>query len=182
MGRDCGYLAMASAIAMAADAALIRESGKSEDQLVDDIRNVIRTGFARGKRRILIIKAEGITAPCTRLVRLTEERMKEELPTLEIRATVLGHVVRGGNPSYSDRAVAGRLGFGALNSLMSGASDEMVAWLPPVQGGTPTTDSSVVRFTLERVLEETKALIDGSSPVTKRRVALMSAASGVLSL
>lgn len=182
MGRDCGYLAMASAIAMAADAVLIRESGKSEDQLIEDIRAVIRTGFSRGKRRILIIKAEGIAVPCTRLVRLTEERMKEELPTLEIRATVLGHVVRGGSPSYSDRAVAGRLGFGALNSLLAGASDEMVGWLPPVSGGTPTSDSSVHRFPLERVLEETRSLIDGSSPVTKRRVALMSAASGVLSL
>ncbi len=182
MGRDCGYLAMASAIAMAADAVLIRESGKSEDLLVDDIGQVIRSGFSRGKRRILIIKAEGVAVPCTRLVRLTEERMKEELPTLEIRATVLGHVVRGGNPSYQDRAVAGRLGFGALNSLLKGATDEMVGWLPPVQGGVPTGDSSVHRFPLERVLEETRALIDGSSPVTRRRVALMTQASGVLSL
>lgn len=182
MGRDCGYLAMASAIAMAADAVLIRENGKGEDQLIEDIRAVIRTGFSRGKRRILVIKAEGIAVPCTRLVRLTEERMREELPTLEIRATVLGHVVRGGNPSYSDRAVAGRLGFGALNSLIAGASDEMVGWLPPVPGGLPTSDSSVQRFPLDRVLDETRALIDGSSPVTKRRVALMSAASGVLSL
>ena len=182
MGRDCGYLAMASAIALAADAVLIRESGKSEEQLVDDIKAVIRSGVARGKRRILVIKAEGISAPCTRLVRMTEESMKAELPTLEIRATVLGHVVRGGSPSYADRAVAGRLGFGALQSLMQGASDEMVGWLPPVSGGTPTSDSSVHRFPLERVLEETRALIDGSSPVTKRRLALMSAASGVLSL
>lgn len=182
MGRDCGYLAMASAIAMAADAVLIRESGKTEDQLVDDIRQVIRNGFSRGKRRILIIKAEGITAPCTRLVRLTEERMKEEIPTLEIRATVLGHVVRGGNPSYQDRAVAGRLGFGALHSILQGATDEMVGWLPPVQGGVPTSDSSVLRFPLARVLEETKSLIDGTSSVTKRRVSLMSAASGVLAL
>ncbi len=182
MGRDCGYLAMASAIALAADAVLIRESGKTEDQLIDDIRQVIRAGFARGKRRILIIKAEGVNAPCTRLVRLTEERMREELPTLEIRATVLGHVVRGGSPSYQDRAVAGRLGFGALNALLGGATDEMVGWLPPVSGGIVTADSSVHRFPLTRVLEETRALIDGSSPVTKRRVSLMSAASGVLSL
>lgn len=182
MGRDCGYLAMASAVAVAADAVLIRESGKSEEQLVDDVAQVIRTGFARGKRRILIIKAEGVQVPCTKLVRLTEEKMKPEVPTLEIRATVLGHVVRGGNPSYQDRAVAGRLGFGALNSLLKGATDEMVGWLPPVPGGTPTSDSSVVRFGLQQVLEETKALIDGTSPVTKRRLTLMGAASGVLAL
>lgn len=182
MGRDCGYLAMASAVAMAADAVLIREQGKTEAQLVDDVASVVRTGMARGKRRILIIKAEGIQVATAALVRLTEERMKAEAPGLEIRATVLGHVVRGGNPSYSDRAVAGRLGFGALNALLAGATDEMVGWMPPVEGGTATADSSVVRFPLQRVLDETRSLIDGSSPVTKRRLALMGKASGVLAL
>lgn len=182
MGRDCGYLAMASAVAMAADAALIRERGKTEEQLVEDVANIIRNGYARGKRRILVIKAEGVQVPCTRLVRLTEDFLRPEMPTVEIRATVLGHVVRGGNPSYQDRAVAGRLGFAAVQALLSGATDEMVAWLPPVQGGIPTSDSSVQRFPLEKVLDETRALIDGSSPVTKRRLALMEKASDVLSL
>jgi 6-phosphofructokinase 1 len=182
MGRDCGYLAMASAVAMAADAALIRERGKTEAQLVEDVAALIRTGYARGKRRILIIKAEGVQVPCTRLVRLAEEYLKPELPTVEIRATVLGHVVRGGNPSYQDRAVAGRLGFAAVQALAAGATDEMVAWLPVVPGGTPTVDSSVQRFSLAMVLEETRALIDGTSPVTKRRLALMEKAADVLSL
>jgi 6-phosphofructokinase 1 len=167
---------------MAADAVLIRERGKTEAQLVEEVANVIRTGCARGKRRILIIKAEGVQVPCTRLVHLTEEHLRPELPAVEIRATVLGHVVRGGNPSYQDRAVAGRLGFAAVQSLLAGATDEMVAWLPPVPGGIPTSDPSVYRFPLERVLDETRALIDGSSPVTKRRLALMEAASDVLSL
>lgn len=182
MGRDCGYLAMASAIAVAADAVLIRESGKSEQQLVEDIRKVIHSSMARGKRRILIIKAEGVAIPCTTLVRLAEERIEAEFPHLEIRGTVLGHVVRGGNPSYQDRAVAGRLGFGAAQALVSGTSDEMVGWMSPVEGGTPTADSSVQRFPLAKVLAETAALIDGSSPVTKRRLSLMSQASGVMAI
>ncbi|MEZ4361901.1 MAG: 6-phosphofructokinase [Kofleriaceae bacterium] len=182
MGRDCGYLAMASAVAVAADAVLIQEQGKSDEQLVQDIANVIRTGFARGKRRILILKAEGIAAPCTKLVRLTEEHMKPELPGLEIRATVLGHLVRGGNPSYQDRAVAGRLGFSALSALLDGKTDCMTGWMSPVQGGEATQDSSVRLFPFEQVLEETRALIDGTSPVTKRRVALMEKAAGVLAL
>jgi 6-phosphofructokinase 1 len=182
MGRDCGYLAMASAVALAADAVLIREQGKSEAQLVADIAQVIRLGYARGKRRILVIKAEGVQVPCTKLVRLTEEAMRGELPTVEIRATVLGHVVRGGNPSYQDRAVAGRLGFGAVSALLEGATDEMVGWLSPVSGGLPTGDSSVQRFPLERVLAETASLIDGTSPITRRRVKLMEQASGVLAL
>lgn len=182
MGRDCGYLAMASAVAVAADAVLIREQGKSEEQLVQDVAGLIRSGFARGKRRILIIKAEGVQVPCTKLVRLAEDALKPELPGVEIRATVLGHVVRGGNPSYQDRAVAGRLGFAAVSALLAGATDEMVAWLPPVPGGTPTADSSVVRFGLQQVLDETKALIDGTSQVTQRRLKLMEKAAGVLAL
>lgn len=182
MGRDCGYLAMASAVAVAADAVLIREQGKTEAQLVDDVAGVIRSGFARGKRRILIIKAEGVSVPCTKLVRLTEDHLRSELPALEIRATVLGHLVRGGNPSYQDRAVAGRLGFAALASLLAGETDCMVAWMAPVAGGVPTEDSSVQRFSLDRVLEETRSLIDGTSPVTRRRLALMEKATGVLAL
>jgi len=182
MGRDCGYLAMASAVAVAADAVLIREEGKTEVQLVDAIATVIRTGYARGKRRILVIKSEGVQVPCTTLVRATEELMRPELPAVEIRATVLGHVVRGGNPSYQDRAVAGRLGFAAVSALLRGGTDAMVAWLPPVSGGTVTEDSSVQLFGLERVLEETRSLIDGTSPVTRRRLALMEKASGVLAL
>jgi 6-phosphofructokinase 1 len=182
MGRDCGYLAMASAIALAADAVLIREQGKSEEQLIADLSSVIRNGYARGKRRILVIKAEGVQVPTTRLVRLTEEAMRADMPTVEIRATVLGHVVRGGNPSYQDRAIAGRLGFAAVGALLRGHSDAMVAWLPPVPGGTPTEDSSVQLFSLDRVLQETAAVIDGTSPVTRRRLALMEKASGVLAL
>jgi 6-phosphofructokinase 1 len=182
MGRDCGYLAMASAIAVAADAVMIREQGKTEDQLVADLSSVIRSGFARGKRRILVIKAEGVQMPCTRLVRMAEEVMLVDMPNVEIRATVLGHVVRGGNPSYQDRAIAGRLGFAAVSSLLGGFSDSMVGWLSPVAGGTPTEDSSVQLFSLERVLVETAAVIDGSSPVTQRRLALMRQVSGVLAL
>jgi 6-phosphofructokinase 1 len=182
MGRDCGYLAMASAVAVAADAVLIREQGKSDDQLVSDVASVIRTGYGRGKRRILILKAEGVAVPCTKLVRLTEEHLRDELPGLELRATVLGHVVRGGNPSYQDRAVAGRLGFSALTALLDGSTGCMTAWMAPVSGGVATADSSVTLFPFERVLEETHALIDGTSPITKRRVALMEKAAGVLAL
>ena len=179
MGRDCGYLAMASAVALAADAVLVRELGKSEEQLVADVAQVVRHGFARGKRRILVIKSEGIAVPCTRLVRLVEPL----LPGVEVRATVLGHVLRGGNPSYHDRAIAGRLGFGATAALLEGATDEMVGWLPPVpEGGVSTHDASVTRFSLERVLQETQSLIDGSSPVTQRRLQLMERAHAVLSL
>jgi 6-phosphofructokinase 1 len=182
MGRQCGYLAMGSAIAAAADAVLYREAGKSEAQIVDSVCEVIKRGFARGKRRVLIIKAEGVQVPTQRLVQLAEEKLGGELGGAEIRATVLGHVVRGGNPTYQDRLVAGRLGLAAVEGLLKGHTDEMCAWQPPIPGGTTTQDSSVQRFPLEVVLRETAALIDGSSPVTKKRLQLMEHAAGVLPL
>ncbi len=182
MGRDCGYLAMASAIAAGADAALyIREQGRSEGELVDAVVALVRRAFAeRGKRRVLIIKAEGVEVPCTKLVREVDAKIADL--GVDIRATVLGHIVRGGSPSFLDRMVASRLALGAVTALLDGASDEMVAWQPQVPGGTATLDPSVQRFPLARVIEETKALLDGSSPITKRRLQLMQKAEGVLPL
>jgi len=182
MGRDSGYLAMASAVAVAADAALLREQGKTDEQLVAEVANVVRKGFARGKRRVLVIKAEGIGMATTKLVKDVEQAMHAELPGLEIRATVLGHVVRGGNPTYQDRSIAGRLGAVAVQALLEGGTDEMVAWQSRVPGGTATLDPFIHRFKLDVVLKETAALIDGTSPVMQGRLKLMQMAADVLPL
>lgn len=183
MGRDCGYLAMAGAIAAGADAVLFREQGRDEDAIVAAVERVIRDGFTRrGKQRVLVIKAEGVAVPCTRLVRLLEERIGGDLPGVDVRATVLGHLVRGGNPSFQDRMIAGRLGLAAVAAVLGGHSDAMVAWQSNAPGGTATGDPSVTLHPLEQVLRESAALVDGSSPVTKRRVQLMEQVEGVLGL
>lgn len=184
MGRQSGYLCMASAIAAGADAALFREESRSEAEIVQVVADAVRRGFAddRGKQRVLVIKAEGVEVPCTRLVRLVEESLATEIPGLEIRGTVLGHVVRGGNPSFLDRMVASRFALGAVTSLLAGETDAMVAWQSALPGGRPTVDRSVKLFPLAEVLAETQAMLDGSSPVTRARVQLMHAAAGVLSL
>jgi 6-phosphofructokinase 1 len=184
MGRDCGYLAMASSIAVGADAVLFREQGRTDDEVVLAVEKAIERAFAPGrdKQRVLIIKSEGVTIPCTLLVRTLSERLDGKIPGVEIRATVLGHLVRGGAPSYMDRAIAGRLALAALEALLTGGTDEMVAWQPTLPGGIDTRDSHVKRFPLETVLAETDALLDGSSPITKRRIALMERAEGILGL
>jgi 6-phosphofructokinase 1 len=184
MGRHCGYLAMASAVAVGADAVMFREQGRGEDALVAAAADVIRRGFAadRGKRRVLIIKAEGVEVPTDRLVKRAQEAIAADLPGIDVRATVLGHLVRGGNPSYQDRMVASRLAYAAVDAILEGKTDEMCAWQPPMPGGATTMDPSVFRFPLDKVLEETKALIDGSSPVTRRRVKMMEANEGTLAL
>lgn len=182
MGRDCGYLAMAAAVAVGAEAALLREHGRDEVALVGAVERAIRQAFSRrAKRRVLILKAEGVSMPCTKLVREVEGRLSD-LPGVEVRATVLGHLVRGGNPSFQDRMVAGRLGFAAVEAVLAGHTDAMVAWQPIVAGGTPTADAAVLRFPLAHVLEESHALVDGSSPITQRRLRMMEAIEGVLGL
>lgn len=176
MGRHSGYLAMASAITAGADGALLREQGRSEEQVVDALVSAIQGAFARGRKRVLLLKAEGVTIPCTRLVRLAEAR----LPGVEIRGTVLGHLVRGGAPSHMDRMIASRLGLAAVEAVLAGATGEMVAWQPTAAGGVRTGDPMVGRYPISRVLEESKALLDGSSAVTRWRVRMMEELEGVL--
>jgi 6-phosphofructokinase 1 len=184
MGRQSGYLAMASAVAAGADGVLLREQGRTEEAIVDSVAAMVRAGITsdRARRRILIIKAEGVEVPCTRLVRLVQERLVSDMPTLEIRGTVLGHLVRGGRPSYQDRMIAGRLSLAAVDALLEGVTDTMLAWMAPVPGGSPTGDPAVSRFTLARVLEETDALLDGTSVVTRWRLQTLNALEGALGL
>jgi 6-phosphofructokinase 1 len=184
MGRQSGYLCMASAIAAGADAALFREDGRSAADIVRAVTDVVRRGFDgdRAKERVLVIKAEGVEIPCTRLAREVEEALRPVLGDVEIRATVLGHVVRGGNPSFLDRMIASRFALGATTALLAGTTNVMTAWQTSSTGGEATQDRSVTLFGLDRVLEETAALLDGTSSVTKHRVALMQKAAGVLSL
>lgn len=182
MGRDCGYLAMAAAVATGAEAVLFREQGRDEATIVDALEQAIRRAFAkRHKRRVLVLKAEGVTIPCTRLVREVQARLGDDFG-VDVRATVLGHLVRGGRPSFQDRMVAGRLGLAAVAAVLQGQTDLMVAWQAIVSGGTPTPDSAVTSFPLSRVLEQSRALVDGSSPITQRRVKMMETAEGVLGL
>ncbi|MDH3500639.1 MAG: 6-phosphofructokinase [Acidimicrobiia bacterium] len=183
MGRHSGYLAMVSSVATAADAVLLPEVSKTDEELITGVEKIVRQSFTaeRAKRRVLIIKAEGVAIPATRLAREVEERLSDH-EEVEVRATVLGHVVRGGRPTYHDRMLAGRLALGAVSALVGGANDVMTAWNATTLGGTETGDPRVSTFRLEHVLEETNALLDGTSDVSRRRVLRMQDVQGVLAL
>lgn len=183
MGRRSGYLAMSSAVTVGADAVAIPEQRRSMDEIVTSVERVIRQSFEvdDGKRQSLIMLAEGAGVPATELVRVLNERL-EDLLGVEARAIVLGHLQRGGSPSYLDRMIGGRLGLMALAAISQGVSDEMVAWRPSLAGGIPTEDSRVMRYPLTRVIEESAALVDGSSEVVQRRLKMMEAVEGVLAL
>lgn len=192
MGRHCGYLAMASAIGSSADAVLFREQGKGEDQLVAELHELlVRAVRERGKKRVLIIKAEGVEVPTERLVRRLEESVAQDDLGMGIRYTVLGHVVRGGAPTFRDRLVAGRLAHAAVWAALSAPQAVrqqaatiglMAGFEPREQGGIQTPDRSVSLFPLDRVLVETESLLDGTHPTTQARLKLLSAVQGVLAL
>lgn len=185
MGRDCGYLAMASAIAVEADAVLFRERGLSDAEVLARLEEMVTQSFdpTRGKKRALIIKAEGVQLQTQTIVDALQARLDASPHRgASVRATILGHLVRGGSPTYRDRMIAGRLALAAMEAVARGGSDEMVAWQPFGGVGLDTDDPHVRRIPLEAVLAETARLLDGSSEVTRRRVQMMQRLEAVLSL
>jgi 6-phosphofructokinase 1 len=175
MGRRCGFLAMRAGLAAEADAILYGESGLGEDELVARLRDVLRRAFAPDgyKQRALIVKSEGVTIPTARLVKRLADHLADDAPGAEIRETVLGHVVRGGNPSALDRVIAQRLAYGAVIGAEKGAHDVMMAWEVPGGFGMETPDPSVRAVPIGEVLAETERLLDGTSPVIRRRMELL---------
>ena len=182
MGRDCGYLAMASSIAAMADAVVFPEQNRSEDELVDQLRSLLKQSAERGKPRVLVIIAEGVTAGAMRLKERVGAHLEIDAPGWGLRHTVLGHVVRGGRPTFRDRIVASRLAFAAVNAAIDGKTGVMAGYESHEPGGSATADPSVQLFPIDLVLERTDALIDGTHPVTKRRLALLDSIAGVLPL
>lgn len=182
MGRQSGYLAMAAAVATAADAVLLPEKPHSRDEVIDSVVDCIETSFdaARDKTRVLIIKAEGVPVPTHEIVAEAAKRVGGA--RYEVREAVLGHVVRGGNASYRDRLLAGRFGRVAVDAVLDGNTDVMAGWNIGVEIGKPTTDDWIRLFDIADVLAETEALADGTSQVSQDRVARMEAIQGVLAL
>jgi 6-phosphofructokinase 1 len=181
MGRRSGYLAMAAAVAATADAVLLPEQVREEEEIVRELTGLLRRSFSgdRSKRRVLIIKAEGVPMP-TRLLAEAIQSGVSDLEDVTIRPIVLGHLIRGGHPSFHDRMIAGRLALGAVNALANGRSDVMVGWQSNI--GVKTEDPHVSIVTLNDMLAETERLLDGTSEVTQMRLHLLSEVQGVLAL
>lgn len=182
MGRNCGFLAMRAGIAAEADAILYGEANLGEDEVVDRMKRVLSRCFApgRAKKRALIVKSEGLPIPAVRLRQRLQDVIGEIATGVDVRETILGHVVRGGDPSALDRTIAQRLSFGALLSLEGGLSDVMLGWEPPFGVGRETLDPSVRIVPLEEVLAETGRLLDGTSPVIQRRMMMLKQVEEIL--
>ena len=111
MGRDAGFLALNSALASGAEAAIIPE----RETQVDQLEELIKNGFRKSKNSSIVIVAESeITGGASGLA----ERMHNEHPEYDVRVTILGHIQRGGSPSAFDRIIASRMGVAAIDALL----------------------------------------------------------------
>lgn len=117
MGRNCGAIALWCAISGGADEVLIPEvSGGDVDSI---IRNILENR-AKGKRHNLIIVAEGIGGSQNLAKKI------EEITGIQTRATILGHLQRGGYPTAIDRIHGSNMGSLAVETLVNGEKNRVI--------------------------------------------------------
>ena len=119
MGRDAGYLALWCGIANGAERILMpEEHDYSEEAIIEDIIECRK----RGKKHYIIINAEGVGDSINMAKRI------EAATGMETRATVLGHMQRGGSPTCKDRVYASIMGAMAVDLLCDGATNRVVGY------------------------------------------------------
>lgn len=122
MGRDAGHIAMYSGISCGAEHIFIPEL--HEDLI--GIVNEIQDDQKRKKKTNIIVVAEGDEFGGAVEI---NNFLKEKIPGIETRVTILGHIQRGGNPTAQDRMLASRLGYHAVMGLLNGQTQEMVGMI-----------------------------------------------------
>lgn len=120
MGRAAGYIAVNAAIACGADVVLVPEYEWNYDE---DVIKPILASTQRGKKHSIVIVAEGVGGSVELAKRIEKDT------GIESRATVLGHVQRGGSPTVRDRVVASRMGARCVDLLREGKSNRIVCRL-----------------------------------------------------
>jgi 6-phosphofructokinase 1 len=119
MGRNSGYIAVNSGIAGGAGAIIIPEESMTFEQLM----TLFTGGEGSSKKSNLVVVAEGSKiGDANELARKVAERSSY----FDIKVTVLGHLQRGGSPTYFDRVLASKMGVAAVEGLFAGHTDVMV--------------------------------------------------------
>ena len=117
MGRHAGYLALNVGIAVGATSIIVPEVPFDFEH---DIIARMRATSATGKKHFIIIVAEGVG----HVIDMAADIEKET--DIETRATILGHVQRGGSPTVRDRVLASEMGYHAVRLLLEGKSNRVV--------------------------------------------------------
>ncbi len=119
MGRNSGYIALYSGVAGGAGVIIIPESETSFDKVYE----LLTAGEITNKRSNLVVIAEGSKiGGANEIARKVAERSSY----FDIKVTILGHLQRGGSPTYFDRVLASRMGVAAVEGILAGETDAMV--------------------------------------------------------
>ncbi|MGN0518988.1 MAG: 6-phosphofructokinase [Acutalibacteraceae bacterium] len=149
MGRRCGDIALQTGIAAGATAILVPEIPYDfQKDVIDRIRN----GQSKGKNHFIIVVAEGVEYEGG-VNKLAHDI--EEITGIESRATVLGHVQRGGSPTLRDRVVASEMGCRAVDLLKQGIGNRVIAVSDGKIVDYDITEALNVPRTFDRSLYET---------------------------
>ena len=139
MGRGAGYLALEAGIAVGATSIIVPEV---EYDIERDVIARIRELQKTGKKHFIVIVAEGVGGTA-------EIAKKIEAETgVESRATILGHVQRGGSPTARDRIMASQMGSRAVDLLTQGIGNRVVG----------IRDNKIVDFDIFEALKMTKTI------------------------
>ncbi|MDD7267087.1 MAG: 6-phosphofructokinase [Lachnospiraceae bacterium] len=139
MGRHAGYIALWCGIANGAEDILVPETWDGNEER---IINHIIAGKKSGKKHHIIINAEGVGDSYNMAERI------EKATGMETRATILGHMQRGGSPTCKDRVYASTMGAMAVDLLLEGKSNRVVGY----------TKGEFTSFPIEEALSQEKTL------------------------
>ncbi|MCI6660444.1 MAG: 6-phosphofructokinase [Peptoniphilaceae bacterium] len=116
MGRHCGDIALYSGLAGGAESIIVPEHPYDRDEIIERILRSRK----RGKRHHIIVLAEGVGEP------YDLRDYIQEKTDVETKITSLGHVQRGGSPSFTDAKLGCVMGYKAVEALMNGSSSVAV--------------------------------------------------------
>jgi 6-phosphofructokinase len=148
MGRNAGYIALWCGFANGAEDVLLPERYDGNEQVLIDR---IIENRKRGKKHHIIINAEGIGHSTSMAKRI------EAATGIETRATILGYMQRGGAPTCKDRVYASIMGAKAVELLLAGHSNRLVAY----------KNGEYVDFDIQEALAMTKDISEDQFRISK---------------
>jgi 6-phosphofructokinase 1 len=119
MGRDCGYLALVSALTSGAELCLIPE----KEYILDNYKDEFLKQIENGRDYFLIIVSEGVKDSATDVAKWFEEELK-----IESRVSILGYIQRGGNPTIQDRLMAYKFITNAIDAILKDINNSIVCY------------------------------------------------------
>jgi 6-phosphofructokinase 1 len=154
MGRNCGYLALMSAIAGGAETVVVPEVETDPEQ----VAATIQEAYEKGKAHAIVVVAEGAAWNATRLCEYFTQH-KERLG-FDIRYSILGHIQRGGNPQAFDRILASRFGAAATDQIEKGNTGVLVGLLKSEIRTTPLAEVVANKKQLDSSLVQLQRILD----------------------